>query len=407
MKQESLFENNFFFSKTLKKLDSNIGYKKENQTKLVKHLEELNKEKNKELIARNKKIKSELMHKKALKKEESKRKENSRNNVHQLNLLAFQYNFQYLPKISPFIHSCDNILIMDSGKAERKGSKGFEYIWKQENLLKISNIKKNENSRKTKSYNKANINNPNNKIKQNNFEKNLNNNMDDDFDDIFDVNYNEKKKSCEEFNQLKRRLNRIKSQNVKVNDKLEIYRKNLIKFSTRQIYHPKYESIDKHKPDINLDSKSKRIFPMNIMQKIYYKNVENKLDLSRNEEKEDLEKKPKGKTFYICSSITDKFNNLGNDLEKHIISRFNDINDFKQDCKNTFRSIWNTNTTIRNSNTNDNKLQGTSILFCNESLADIFKNLNIKKKKIKIADKDIKKLLKSKSQANFFKAKII
>ena len=132
MRDDLLFkEDNFFVSKALKQVDSNVGYKKESQARLVKNLQESNKEKNKEILVKNKKIHLEMMKKRALKLEEIKRRENSRNNVHQLNIISSPYNLDFLPKISPFIQSIDNILVMDSKKAEKVGSKGFEYIWKQ------------------------------------------------------------------------------------------------------------------------------------------------------------------------------------------------------------------------------------------------------------------------------------
>ena len=88
MRDDLLFdEDNFFVSKTLKQIDSNVGYKAENQNKLIKNLQESNKEKNKEFILKNKQMHLELMKKNALKLEEIKRKENSRNNIHQLNIL--------------------------------------------------------------------------------------------------------------------------------------------------------------------------------------------------------------------------------------------------------------------------------------------------------------------------------
>ena len=48
------------------------SYKKENQVKLVKNLQESNKEKNKEFILKNKQLHLELMKKKALKMDEIK-----------------------------------------------------------------------------------------------------------------------------------------------------------------------------------------------------------------------------------------------------------------------------------------------------------------------------------------------
>ena len=297
MRDDLLFdEDNFFVSKTLKQIDSNVGYKAENQNKLIKNLQESNKEKNKEFILKNKQMHLELMKKNALKLEEIKRKENSRNNIHQLNIISTPYNLQFLPKISPFIQSVDNILIMDSQKAQKVGSKGFEYIWKQENLLKLSNIKPEEiisNKKTNKNQNKH---------------KNVHSfthNTHDDQDDIFDLNYNERKKQCEEIIALRDRIKRILKQNKKVNTKFNLHKALALKFRVKKIYHPKFESIEKHKPDITLNTKTKRIFPENLMQKCYYIDKDINSNLNKNKEKKDkISSNDKRKSYYICSPLS-------------------------------------------------------------------------------------------------------
>ena len=50
----------------------------------------------------------------------------------------------FLPRISPYIKNIDNHLIMDNKKANKLGSKGFQYIWKQEYLRKLSDNKTNK-----------------------------------------------------------------------------------------------------------------------------------------------------------------------------------------------------------------------------------------------------------------------
>ena len=306
MRDDLLFnEDNFFVSKTLKQIDSNVGYKKENQAKLVKNLQDSNKEKNKDILQKNKQIHLEIIKKRALKLEEMKRRENSRNNVHQLNIISSPYNLQFLPKISPFIQSVDNLLVIDSKKAEKVGSKGFQYIWKQEKLLKLANIKPEDITldKKTKNLNKH---------KTHMHAHSQNHNLHNvDKDDIFDSNYNERKKVCDEVIILKERLNRILNQNKKVNTKFNLHKALALKFRVKKIYHPKYESIEKHKPDIILNTKTKRIFPFNLMQKSYYidKDIMSNTTIHKYKEKQIRNiSREKRNSHYICSSLS--LNNL-------------------------------------------------------------------------------------------------
>ena len=291
MRDDLLFEeNNYFVSKTLKQIDSNVCYKKENQTKLIKNLQESNKEKNREFLAKNKQIHQEIIKKKNEKIEEIKRREISRNNIHHLNLLSSPYNIQFLPKISPFIKNVNNILIMDNKKAEKIGSKGFDYIWKQEKLLKLSGIRPDEILNKDDDY------------KQNKYRSTHMHNINDESDDIFDSNYNERKKKSEKYLELKERLKRIINQNQKVNTKCNLHREKVQKFKVKKIYYPKYESIEKHKPEILLYNKTRRLFPDNLMQKSYYK--ENRILCHSNKNLNMKKIRNKRKTFSICSSFS-------------------------------------------------------------------------------------------------------
>lgn len=356
-------EDNFFVSKTLKKIDSNVGYKRENQVKLVKNLQESNKENNKEFILKNKQLHLELMKKRALKMEEMKRRENSRNNIHQLNLISSPYNLQFLPKISPFIQSIDNALVIDNKKAEKVGSKGFEYIWKQEKLLKLANIKP-EDIMQEKKVNKSQ--------KQKNahsLNHHLHNN--DGYDDIFDTSYNERKKVCDEIILLKDRLKRILKQNKKVNTKFNLHKALALKFRVKKIYHPKYESIEKHKPDINLNNKTKRIFPQNLMQKSYYidKDAMPYTTINKNKEKKkrniSMEKR---NSYYLCSSLSlNKF--ISSSLNNYI----NDANEKNKAIKNEM-NIKIISFPIDDNNTN----------IINQSNLKNYNNINLRKSKSQI-----------------------
>ena len=300
MRDDLLFsENNFFISHTLKRIDSNVGYKEENQLKLIKNLQDSSRELNKEFFLKNKKMYLELMRKRALRLEEMKRNENSRNNVRELNMISSPYNMEFLPKISPFIQSNDNVLIMDNKKAEKVGSKGFDYICTQEKLLKLANIKKEPIVTEKKENKNDNNNKSNNK--QKNPSKSDNNINIKDNNDIFDLNYNDGKKDCNEIIELRNRLNRIITQNKKVEDKFNLYKTMLIKFRVRQIYHPKYDSIEKHKPVFILYSRTRRIFPEAFIPKSYYKEPDISSRSTRNK---NYKLKEKRKKYYICSSNT-------------------------------------------------------------------------------------------------------
>ena len=340
MRDDLLFdEDNFFVSKTLKQIDSNVGYKIENQNKLIKNLQESNKEKNKDFILKNKQMHLELIRKNALKLEEIKRRENSKNNIHQLNIISTPYNLQFLPKISPFIQSVDNILILDSKKAQKVGSKGFEYVWKQENLLKLANIKPDE----IISY-KKNSKSPNKHRNTHYFSHNIH----DDQDNIFDLNYNERKKPCDEIIALRDRLNRILNQNKKVNTKFNLHKALALKFKVKKIYHPKYESIEKHKAEIILNNKTKRLFPENLMQKSYYIDNNDNANIIKNKEKTDkIISKDKKKSYYICSSLS--LNNIFSQTPNNY-KNINEKNKYNRNGINMKLSSF----TTYNNNSNEN-----------------------------------------------------
>ena len=127
-------------------------------------------------------------------------------------------------------------------------------------------------------------------------------NINDESDDIFDSNYNERKKKSDKYLELKERLKRIINQNRKVNTKCNLHREKLQKFKVKKIYYPKYESIEKHKPEIILYNKTRRIFPENLMQKSYYK--ENAYLSNSTKNLNDKKIRNKRKTFCICSSFS-------------------------------------------------------------------------------------------------------
>ena len=300
MKDELLFEDNFFVSKSIKQIDSSFGFKETIQRRLVKNLIDVNKDKTKKILSAKQKEKIRI--KKFKKEQELKKQENTKNNTNQLNLISSALNLQFLPKISPFIKSVDNYLILDNKRAAKLGSKGFEFIWKQDYIRKLTNMGIELNKIKNK-RNK-------NKIKK---KENINVNIDDievdEDQDIFNKNYKSEDKECNEYRKLKERLNRIINENKKVT-RVFNFQKNLsAKFQVKKIYYPKYESIEKHKPEIRLNNNTRRIFPNDFIKKNYY--IDNFNELSSTTVNNNGKKisngsfaKNKRKTFYICSSFS-------------------------------------------------------------------------------------------------------
>jgi hypothetical protein len=299
MKDELIFQNNIFVSKSIKQIDSSFGFKETIQKKLIKNL----RDKAKKLFTAKQKEKIRL---KRLKKEqELKKKENNKNNMTQLDLISSALNLQFLPKISPFIKKVDNYLVLDNKKATKLGSKGFEYIWKQDYIRKLMGIDFNKikNKRnKNKSKKKENIN------------INLDDNEDDEEQDIFNKNFKSEDKESTEYIKLKERLNRIINENKKVTRVFNFHKNRSSKFTVKKIYYPKYESIEKHKPEIRLNNKTRRIFPDDFIKKNYYSENNNEFfsttinnntfNKKRRFTINNKITKNKRKTFYICSSFS-------------------------------------------------------------------------------------------------------
>ena len=87
-----------------------------------------------------------------------------------------------------------------------------------------------------------------------------------------------------------------------MNTKCNLHREKVQKFKVKKIYYPKYESIEKHKPEIILYNKTRRLFPENLMQKSYYK--ENTFLYHSTKNLNNKKIRNKRKTFCICSSFS-------------------------------------------------------------------------------------------------------
>lgn len=245
-KEINALDNHFCFSKVLRNIDSKLKFN------------DMTEEKNSYIL-------NQLKRKKRERVNYLQRKHNHQEILYNLNkayesnkiLLIIQgklydketnKNEEKLPIIKNSITSKDqidknkenknkkeNILISGDGinKAEN-----FSTVWKEEILKKYKGIKKV----------------PKNMILDDG---------DDNSYNIFDKNYrNEKNKILEKI----KIIQRIKENNLKVKNILKNYKAMMIKYSEKKEYAPNFTALEKHKPEIKLDTKSQRIFPIKFLQ---------------------------------------------------------------------------------------------------------------------------------------------
>ena len=97
---------------------------------------------------------------------------------------------------------------------------------------------------------------------------NSNKTMYNSINDIFDENYDKIKKRKEKKIEKRIILERIKFNNLRVKKKFRIHQDIMQKFKDKREYSPNYNAIEKHLPEVNLNTKSQRIFPIKFI-KIY------------------------------------------------------------------------------------------------------------------------------------------
>lgn len=276
MKSENnIFNNNFCFSKALKDIDFIIkfkNYKEEKSAYILKQLKQEQKEK--KMLLSRKKNHNEIVHNLQKANEENELLLNDKirnnNNMSQINFYSSRNNNLCLPKLS---------------KNEEKKNKDtkiiiFEKIWKEQ----ILNKSKNGRNRKNRKNNS-------NRTQYNSHY----------IVNIFDENYDKLKKKKER-NDKNRILEKIKLNNLKVQKKLKIHQEIMSKFKDKREYSPNYNSIEKHLPDVNLNTKSKRIFP--------YKFIKiNKVGDLKSQETRS-ESMPKGALRKIISTKSIIFSNI-------------------------------------------------------------------------------------------------
>ena len=251
-----------------------------------------------------------------------------------LNELAKQKRISYLPKISPYILSNKTSILIDYNKAFEMGSEGFKDFCDNENksikeilfAYNDHNFKSLKDFNSFSYFNKVNENLGNNNNYKNSFnaiknkevEKNNNNsnkgkndlskeinfNQNTVKNNIFDDNFMKRKKMSKIKKKLLNKLERIKNQNNKV---IQLYTQHKKKFLKRKIdnrqYRINYNSIEKHQPYTNLNSKSQRLSPEDMIHTNYnFAHRKKKFDFDKNI-KIKIKQENKDKFFLTNRSI--------------------------------------------------------------------------------------------------------
>ena len=211
MFEQLLLENKTFFSKSLKRINSSLGYRNEIEKKLQTISQFVNKDKSRNLYLNQK---NNTTIQKSIQETEQRKVNNTKFNLYQ------SYEFNFIPRIRPNILNLDKYLIKTNKKSDKFIYKASDESKKQANTKIITKIKLNN-------FNKLGI---KEKIKAKSTEKNkndikdikVNDIEDDDSKDIFDKNYKYEVKKSKEFIHLKQRIQRIINENKKVKKKFNI-----------------------------------------------------------------------------------------------------------------------------------------------------------------------------------------
>ena len=220
------------YSKVLKGIDARIKFKHEED----EYLENMKKEyflkkREKELkFIKNQQHENIV---RSLKKIEEETKKNIDNKFNKVNVSQAINRIISLPKMSKYKKN-----MQDNKKKDEFNIIRFENVWKEQYMDDVKNNKKDKNS----------------KLIFDGFY----------YNDIFDKNYDRYRKHLEESKDKNIRLEKIKSNNLKVSNKLKIHRFITLKAQDHREYRPNYSVIEKHKPVVKLDSKSTRLFLKNI-----------------------------------------------------------------------------------------------------------------------------------------------
>ena len=327
-----------YFSKTIKNIDGELTFNKSVNKLQLKKTDNL-------LLNNNNPQET----KKVLCKINNNNTNNENNNTYNndnfsLNKISRIKRLSYLPKISPYIYNNNTSISIDYNKANEMGAKGFKILCNNESdsIKEILFAYNDYNYKNIDDYNTCvYFNNINDKLKNvNNKEGNsivkedeknsileYNRYGGNETKNIFDINYIEKKKISKVNRLLKNKIDRIKIQNKKVYKILGQYKKKYFNNNTNnRIYKLNYNSIEKHIPNIILNSKTQRISPENYLNKSNYKSTIN--DNSKTKEIKLFEYKLKN-------------NKIRKNISNKILFSRPRLNNSKENIKNKKEPIYN------------------------------------------------------------------
>ena len=359
--ENKIIDNNFCFSKVLKDFDARIKFKNNKSDKLTKFI---NKRKLKERETINEDSSHSLI--------KIDKKENSSYDIYTRNFKNLNFgmlksdidlpsninnNIFLLSKISKFKNENNTNFkheFQDDRKNEDFNNIRFEKVWKAQYLDENKN---NENKEINNNTNVKDINNINNNYKNKTIYNNHNYII-----DIFDKNYDKQRKQREKFKEKKLRIARVKSNNLKVEKKLKMYQEMLSKFKDQREYCPNYSIIEKHKPDVKLNTNSQRIFPIQIIKQNLHislnSNDLNSFNISYNKNNLFDKKKLLKKNNSNFPKLNNKVINNKNKNENFILGEKNRTSISAKDIKNNFnnsvfKGIKNKNKSLINRNKNN------------------------------------------------------
>ena len=300
------FNNNRYFSQSLRNIDLRLKFKEFAEEKSFSKLNKIKKEQqeklnmlkrrhnHKEIIYNLKKAYNDYLILSNMK--ESNTKEESNKNQEILPKLINKSNKE--------TEKNNNNNTNDKNKGNNNNDSNTKNKNNKEQFIEFDNVWKREFLQKMKEKNNS----APDIIVDNNT-----NNESDEKNDIFDKNY---KKKCQKKLIKSKIIEKIKNYNLRVKIKLRDYKNIMDKFSERKEYNPNYTALEKHMPTVKLNTKSKRIYPYKFM-KIYNYSTEKNIfrkKLIKNNSSQNLAKN--NYKINPCSLFnrTTKKNSIINDL---------------------------------------------------------------------------------------------
>ena len=249
---DNILNKNFSFSRVLKNIDSSLKFDKMQEGRTLFVLNKMKREERRKMLLFQKKYNHrEILYNLKRAYDDNKL------------LLEKSYNKE-MHKHSEMLPKLINSNINNDKSMIERNTKNMNNINEKNN--------KNNNSNKTGIFEndwKKEFLKKNNKKIIKKVSPNIMVDDEDNNEDIFRKGYKEEKPKLLEKIKI---FARIKANNLKVIKKLKNFRNIKEKFSEKKEYSPNYSVLEKHVPEIRLDTKSKRLFPDKFIKMHNYSN---------------------------------------------------------------------------------------------------------------------------------------